>query len=41
LGWNDFVTPRLEKQKKEIGVTHRTDIVTVSELMDLEEGRRS
>jgi gluconokinase len=41
LGWNDFVTPRLERQKEEIGVTHRTDIVTVSELMDLEEGRRS
>ena len=41
LGWNDFLTPRLERQKEEIGVTHRTDIVTVSELMDLEEGRRS
>lgn len=41
LGWNDFVTPRLEKQKEAIGVTHRTDIVTVSELIDLEEGRRS
>ena len=41
LGWNDFVTPRLEKQKKKIGAPHRTDIVTVSELIDLEEGRRS
>ena len=41
LGWNDFVTSRLEKQKEAIGVTHRTDIVTVSELIDLEEGRRS
>jgi len=41
LGWNDFVTPRLEEQKQEMGITHRTDIATVGELIDLEEGRRS
>jgi hypothetical protein len=41
LGWNDFATPRLEEQKQKIGITHRTDIVTVPELIDLDEGRRS
>ena len=41
LGWNDFVTSRLEEQKQKSGITHRTDIVTVGELIDLEEGRRS
>ena len=41
LGWNDFVTSRLEEQKQKSGITHRTDIVTVAELIDLEEGRRS
>jgi hypothetical protein len=40
LGWNDFVTPRLEEQKQTSGLTHRADIMTVSELIDLEEGRR-
>src|ERR1700682_1947733 len=34
LGWNDFATPMLEKQK--IGITHRTDIVTIPELIDLD-----
>jgi gluconokinase len=41
LGWNDFATPALEEQKQKIGITHRTDIVTVPELIDLDEGRRS
>ncbi|HEX7515796.1 MAG TPA: hypothetical protein VF345_00770 [Chthoniobacterales bacterium] len=39
LGWNDFATPILEKQKN--GITHRTDIVTIPELIDLDEGRRN
>ena len=41
LGWNDFVTPVLEEQKQKYGFAHRTDIVTVPDFMDLDEGRRS
>jgi Domain of unknown function (DUF5069) len=41
LGWNDFATPILEKHKEEGDVSHRTDIVTMLELIDLDEGRRS
>ena len=41
LGWNDFATPMLEEQKQKNGITHRTDIVTIPELIDLDEGRRS
>ena len=41
LGWNDFATPILEKEKQENGTTHRTDISTIPELIDLDEGRRN
>jgi gluconokinase len=41
LGWNDFVTPMLEDQKQKGGFAHRTDIVTVPDFIDLDEGRRS
>ena len=41
LGWKDFVTPVLEEQKQKCGFTHRTDIVTVPDFIDLDEGRRS
>jgi hypothetical protein len=41
LGWNDFVTPVLEEQKQKCGLAHRTDIVTVPDFIDLDEGRRS
>ena len=41
LGWNDFATPVLEDEKQKVGITHRTDIVTIPELIDLDEGRRS
>ena len=40
LGWNDFATPMLEKQRQENGISHGTDIVTIPELIDLDEGRR-
>jgi gluconokinase len=40
LGCNDFATPRLEEQKEKNGITHRTDITTIPELIDLEEKRR-
>jgi hypothetical protein len=41
LGWNDFVTPMLEDQKQKGGFAHRTDIVTVPDFIDLDEGRKS
>ena len=39
LGWNDFAAPFLEHimQKEHIG--HRTDIQTIVDLIDLDEGR--
>ena len=39
LGWNDFVTPVLEEQKQKYGLAHRTDIITVPDFIDLDEGR--
>lgn len=41
LGWNDFATPALEDQKQKNGITHRADIITIPELIDLDEGRRN
>jgi gluconokinase len=39
LGWNDFATPRLERLKRKFGAEHRTDILTLPDLIDLDEGR--
>jgi gluconokinase len=39
FGWKDFATPFLEKRKKEAGISHRTDIETIPQLIDLDEGR--
>ncbi len=41
LGWNDFATPRLEREKQKHGIADRTDIVTIPDLIDLDEGRKS
>ena len=41
FGWNDFVTPTLEQRKKELGISDRTDIVTMGDLFDFEEGRKT
>jgi gluconokinase len=41
LGWNDITTPFLEEQKQKAGISDRTDIVTIPDLIDLDEGRRS
>ena len=41
LGWNDFAEPVLEEEKQKSGIAHRTDIVTIPELIDLDEGRRN
>jgi gluconokinase len=39
LGWRDSVTPRLEERKREFGIADRTDIVTIPDLIDFDEGR--
>jgi hypothetical protein len=41
LGWNDFATPFLEQAKQEGGFSDRADIVTIFDLIDLDEGRIS
>ena len=41
LGWNDFATPLLEEEKQRHGISHRTEINTIPDLIDLDEGRRS
>ena len=39
LGWNDFATPTLKKLKQRHGITDQTDIVTIADLIDFDEGR--
>jgi gluconokinase len=39
LGWRDFTTPALEEQKQKIGIADRSDIATIADMMDFEEGR--
>jgi hypothetical protein len=41
FGWNDFATPMLERLKQQGGLEHRTDIVTLPDLIDLDEKRKS
>ena len=41
LGWNDFATPVLDEEKQKHGITDRTDISTVCDLIDFEEKRTS
>lgn len=41
LGWRDFATPRLEEAKQKLGISDRADIVTIPELIDFDEGRKS
>jgi len=41
LGWKDFATPLLERQKEKYGIADRTDIVTIPDLIDFDEGRQS
>jgi gluconokinase len=41
FGWNDFATPVLERRKKEMGISDRTDIKTIGEMIDFDEGRLS
>jgi hypothetical protein len=39
FGWKDFATPILERNKQALGVTDRTDIETIAQFIDWEEGR--
>lgn len=41
LGWNDFASSMLEKHKQESGIADRTDIITIPDLIDLEEEREA
>jgi hypothetical protein len=41
LGWRDFATPTLEEAKRKHGIADRTDIVTIPDLIDFDEGRMS
>lgn len=40
VGWRDQATARLEKYKAESGLAHRTDIVTMMDYFDVDEGRK-
>jgi len=39
LGWRDSFAPRLEQRKKQRGIAHRADILTIADLIDFDEGR--
>jgi Domain of unknown function (DUF5069) len=39
LGWKDFATPILDEAKQKNGIADRTDIQTVPDLIDFDEGR--
>jgi hypothetical protein len=41
LGWNDFATQTLERLKQKYGIADRADIVTIPDLIDFDEGRKS
>src|SRR6266478_6626135 len=40
LGWNEKVTPGLERYKAISGLTDRKDIVTIAEYWEVDEGRK-
>ena len=41
LGWRDFAAQMVAEAKEAAGIADRDDIVTVADVMDFEEGRRS
>jgi gluconokinase len=41
LGWNDFASPVLDEAKQKHGITDRSDINTIAELIDFDEKRRA
>lgn len=40
LGWNDFVSDRLNQLKAESGLSDRDDIETMADYFEVDEGRR-
>ena len=40
FGWNDVASRVLDRLKRQNGIEHRTDIVTIAQLIDYDEGRR-
>ncbi len=40
LGWNDMVTPLLQKRKRESGFADKSDIVTMIDYFEVDEGRK-
>ena len=40
LGWRDMATPRLEKYKAESGLVDRSDLVTMFDYFDVDDGRK-
>jgi hypothetical protein len=40
LGWNDFASGRLETLKAQGGLADRTDIQTMPQYFDVDEGRK-
>jgi gluconokinase len=39
LGWRDFATSFFDEVKAKQGIAHRTDIATIPDLIDFDEGR--
>ncbi len=39
FGWNDLATKRRDELMEKFGLAHRTDIVTMADLIDADEGR--
>ena len=40
LGWNDFASQRLETLKAQSGLADRTDLQTMPQYFDVDEGRK-
>src|SRR3954471_18449868 len=40
LGWRDFATPKLDEAKRDQGLADRSDITTIPEFIDFDEGRK-
>lgn len=41
LGWNDDMTPRFDFRKEEAGLTGREDVLTIIDVMEIDEGRKA
>jgi hypothetical protein len=39
LRWRDFATPRWEELERKCGISNRSDTLTMSDLIDFDEGR--